>query len=368
MEAYGGRIASTGMGQRASGARPVRPGEELDLIALRPWLDEHVPGLRGEPTVRQFAGGASNWTYLLQFENDDLILRRPPAGKKAKRAHDMGREYRIQKALKPVYPYVPEVRAYCPDESVLGAEFYVMERLDGVILRKNLPRDLTLSEAQVDRLCRNVLDTLVALHRVRPEEAGLSDIGKGAGYIQRQVDGWRRRYHDARTWNVPAANDVTTWLTQNLPRREHICLTHNDFRFDNVVLDKDDPIRVVGVLDWELATLGDPLMELGNTLAYWVEPGDDVFARASRRQPTDAARHDDAARSRRLLLRKDRFRPSRHDFLRGLWAVSFGRNRPADLLPLLSSPNAKPRLPNDMVLGQLPHMALPPTHEKARLT
>jgi aminoglycoside phosphotransferase (APT) family kinase protein len=267
-------------------AGAVRAGEELDVAAVDAWLKRQLPALRGTPEVTQYPGGASNWTYRLEYANDDLILRRPPAGTKARSAHDMGREYRIQRALKPVFPFVPEMRVHCEDPSVLGAEFYVMQRLAGIIPRKNLPRGLDLPPATVRRLCLNVLDTLIALHQVDHRAAGLDNIGAGTGYTQRQIEGWSKRYRDARTWNVPRGNGIVGWLRAHLPRHERICVTHNDFRFDNVVLDADDPTRVIGVLDWELATLGDPLMDLGNTMAYWVQADDDFMARATRRQPT----------------------------------------------------------------------------------
>ncbi|HEY0660458.1 MAG TPA: phosphotransferase family protein [Lysobacter sp.] len=267
-------------------AGAVRSGEELDLARLDPWLKQQLPGLVGTPKVTQYAGGASNWTYRLEYDSHDLILRRPPTGTKAKSAHDMGREFRIQQALRPVFPFVPEMIAYCADATVIGAEFYVMQRLDGIIPRKNLPRGLDLPSDQVRRLCLNVLDTMIALHRVDPHSAGLDRIGKGSGYAQRQVDGWTDRYAKARTWNVPRSTGITDWLKANLPRDERVCVVHNDFRFDNVVLDPDDPTRVIGVLDWELATLGDPLMDLGNTIAYWVQADDDFFLRSLRRQPT----------------------------------------------------------------------------------
>jgi aminoglycoside phosphotransferase (APT) family kinase protein len=267
-------------------AGAVRAGEELDVSAADVWLKARLPGLRGTPKVTQYAGGASNWTYLLEYENDALVLRRPPAGTKAKSAHDVEREYRLQRALRPVFPHVPEMRAYCDDASVIGAEFYVMERLRGVIPRRSLPGAAGLSRDAVRRLCTNVLDVLVALHRVDHVAAGLEHLGAGAGFVRRQVEGWSRRYRDARTWNVPRGEAIMEWLAGHLPREETICVTHNDFRFDNVVLDPADLSRVVGVLDWELAALGDPLVDLGNLLAYWVQADDDLFARSIRRQPT----------------------------------------------------------------------------------
>jgi aminoglycoside phosphotransferase (APT) family kinase protein len=264
----------------------MRAGEELDVAKVDAWLKGQVPGLAGAPEVTQYSGGASNWTYRLRYESHDLVLRRPPEGTKAKSAHDMGREYRIQGALRPVFPFVPEMIAFCDDPSVLGCDFYVMRRLDGTILRRNPPRDLALTPDQTRRLCLNVIDTLIALHRVDVTAAGLEGLGKGAGYARRQIEGWSDRYRKARTWNVPRFERIMAWLAEHTPEDAATCVIHNDFRFDNVVLDPQDPTRVIGVLDWEMATLGDPLMDLGNALAYWVQADDDFFIRSLRRQPT----------------------------------------------------------------------------------
>ncbi len=264
----------------------VRAGEELDLSRLQPWLAEQIEGLEGTPEVTQYSGGASNWTYRLKYPGHDLILRRGPAGTKAKGAHDMGREFRLQQALRPVFPYVPKMFVWSDDESLIGAEFYLMERMAGIIPRKNLPKGLELSTDQIKALCINALDALIALHSVDVEKAGLSGLAKGEGYTQRQISGWSKRYRQARTWNVLRGEKIIRWLERNLPSKEWISLTHNDYRFDNLVLDPEDPTRIIGVLDWELATLGDPLMDLGNSLAYWVEAGDDFLAQSTRRQPT----------------------------------------------------------------------------------
>ncbi|XOV81253.1 MAG: phosphotransferase family protein [Aestuariibacter sp.] len=270
-------------------ASTVRPGEELDIETVQNWLQSLRPDLKDTPEVTQYAGGASNWTYCLAYPDKSLILRRAPAGTKAKGAHDMGREYRLQKALKPVYGYVPEMIGFCDDESVIGTDFYVMEKLNGIIPRKNMPRGLTLTPETTQQLCVNVLDSLVELHQVDYQSAGLDTLAKGEGYTERQISGWSKRYQNAKTWNVPSAKFVMRWLEDNIPANERICLTHNDFRFDNVVLDVNDPTRILGVLDWELATLGDPLMDLGNSLAYWVEAEDDFLAQMTRRQPTHLA-------------------------------------------------------------------------------
>ena len=281
-----GTMQNKAPSQALDKAGKVRTGEELDLTTLNPWLLANIPSLSGVPHVTQYSGGASNWTYCLTYPERELILRRGPAGTKAKGAHDMGREYRLQAALKPVYPYVPQMLAHCEDESIVGAEFYVMEKLNGLIPRMNLPKSVKLSPESTRQLCTKALDSLIELHKVDYKGAGLAHIAKGEGYTQRQIEGWTARYQKAKTWNVPSGKYVTNWLAANIPSREHICLTHNDFRFDNLVLDVDDPRKILGVLDWELATLGDPLMDLGNSLAYWVEADDDRIAKATRRQPS----------------------------------------------------------------------------------
>ncbi|CAN7280957.1 phosphotransferase family protein [Knoellia sp. LjRoot47] len=272
-----------------SNAVNVRDEDAFDVESLATWLRDAAPGeagLEATPEVRQFKGGASNLTYLLRYPTRDLILRRPPRGTKAKGAHDMRRESDIQRALGTVFDRVPRIVAWCGDESVIGSEFYVMERLVGTILRRDVPASLGLSRDGVNLLCRNALDTLVDLHQVDVDAAGLGDLGKGPGYVERQVTGWSARYRKARTPNVGSFEGVMEWLEANRPDDAGQVLIHNDFRFDNLVLAEDDPTRVVGVLDWEMATVGDPLMDLGGAMAYWVQATDDPVAKALRLQPT----------------------------------------------------------------------------------
>jgi aminoglycoside phosphotransferase (APT) family kinase protein len=269
------------------GARPVRAEDAFDVPVVDSWLRQRTDLPPGLPEVRQFSGGASNLTYLLRYDGHDLILRRPPAGTKAKGAHDMAREYRIQASLKPVFPYVPEMVAHCNDTGLIGSEFYVMERIAGTIPgHSELGVDVT--PEQTRQLCFTLIDTLVDLHQVDPAQAGLTDLGRGEGYVERQVTGWSARYRKAKTWNVPSYERVMAWLAANQPKDVRTCVIHNDFRLDNVVLAPDDPLKVVGVLDWELATLGDPLMDLGGALAYWVQADDDWAFRRFRLQPSDA--------------------------------------------------------------------------------
>jgi aminoglycoside phosphotransferase (APT) family kinase protein len=266
---------------------PLRPEDAFDVGAVHGWLGEQVEGVAslGPPEVRQFPGGASNLTYLLRYPGRDLVLRRPPRGHKAASAHDMGREFRVQRQLKAVFPYVPEVLALCRDESVIGAPFYVMARIEGLILRATVPAGVSLPPDDARDLGRRAIDCLIELHRVDPEAAGLGDLGRGPGYVGRQVAGWTGRYRQARTDNVPTFEAVMEWLVRRQPADVATCLIHNDFRLDNVVLDRD--LRVVGVLDWEMATLGDPLMDMGGLLAYWVQADDDDVLTLFKKQPTD---------------------------------------------------------------------------------
>jgi len=267
----------------------IRSGESIDKDAVDQYLKAHIEGLTGEPEIKQFPGGASNLTYMVSYSDRDVILRRPPFGTIAKSAHDMLREARVIDSLKTAYPYVPEILAIHSEAehtSVIGCDFYVMERLKGIIPRQDLPKGLTLNETETRTLCTNVIDKLIELHSIEPEDAGLSSLGKGEGYVARQIKGWSDRYRKAVTPDASGFKEVMQWLDQNQPEDIANRVIHNDFRFDNVVLDPDNPFNVVGVLDWEMATLGDPLMDLGNSLAYWVEAQDDPQMQFMRRQPT----------------------------------------------------------------------------------
>jgi len=272
------------------GARPVRAEDAFDVPAVAEWLrgaaaPELQDSIAGDPEVRQFSGGASNLTYLLRWPTRDLILRRAPRGTKARGAHDMSREYRIQHQLEPVFPYVPSMVGFCDDPGVIGADFYVMERIDGTVPRADLAGDV-LAPEQARGLCHGMVDVLVELHSVDPAAAGLDSLGKGLGYVRRQVDGWSARYRNARTPDAPDFEQTMAWLDAEQPDDVANCVIHNDFKLDNLVLDRGDPTRVVGVLDWEMATLGDPLMDLGGDLAYWVEADDDAEFQLFRRVPT----------------------------------------------------------------------------------
>ena len=252
----------------------VRPGEELNLEAIRRYLAEAAPELKGEFSLEQFPAGHSNLTYLLKVGGREYVLRRPPFGSKVRTAHDMGREYRIFQALHPVYNKVPRPVAFCEDESVIGARFYVMERIQGVILRRQVPPEVDFSPAVADRLCESFVKNLADLHALDYRAAGLGEMGKPEGYLKRQLDGWAERYQGSRTDDIPEITGVIAWLKENLPASPAPSLIHNDYKYDNIILDPEDITKIVGVLDWEMSTIGDPLSDLGQALGYWVQADD----------------------------------------------------------------------------------------------
>ncbi|MEP9416927.1 phosphotransferase family protein [Gordonia sp. VNQ95] len=277
------------MSHQVAGARDVRSEDAFDTDRVAEWLRTHASdptGLDHTPEVKQFSGGASNLTFLLTYPDRELILRHGPRGTKARGAHDMSREYRIQSKLAAVLPYIAPMVAFCDDEEILGADFYVMGKIDGVIPGKEWPADVPLSAEQAWALCLNFIDVLVELHSVDPERAGLADLGKGAGYVRRQVEGWSTRFRNARTDDVPDYEAAMAWLADNQPDDVANCVIHNDYKLDNVVLADDDVTRVIGILDWEMATLGDPLMDVAGSMAYWVQADDDDQMQMMRRVPT----------------------------------------------------------------------------------
>jgi len=265
---------------------PVRPGEELARAPLEQYVRQHLPQFSGPLTIEQFPHGHSNLTYLLQIGPTELVLRRPPFGNQVKTAHDMSREYRVLSKLSAVFPPAPRPYLFCDDESVLGTPFYVMQRRRGVILRKSLPPGMASPPDTMRRLCVALIDNLAQLHAIDYQSAGLSELGKPAGYIARQVSGWTTRYTKAKTDDVPSAERVAAWLAANVPPESGACVIHNDYKFDNLVLDPADLTRIEAVLDWEMATIGDPLMDLGTTIGYWIEAGDPEPLRLMRMGPT----------------------------------------------------------------------------------
>lgn len=260
---------------RIDTAVTARKGEELNTTALAAFIRNSLPGLTGNLTLKQFPGGHSNLTYLLTIGDTELILRRPPIGRKAKTAHDMKREYRVLTALHPVFPYCPKPLLYGDDESLIGCPFYLMERIRGMVLRRELPSGVTFTPEEARGLCEHMVDVHAALHAIDYRSVGLDDFGKPEGYVRRQVDGWSERYRQARTADAPDFEEIMTWIHDNSPPDSgRAAIIHNDYKLDNMIVRAETPSEIIGVLDWEMATIGDPVMDIGNSLAYRVEPDD----------------------------------------------------------------------------------------------
>ncbi|PCJ49216.1 MAG: phosphotransferase family protein [Gammaproteobacteria bacterium] len=272
-------------------ATKVRQEDSLDIQSVLEYLAANLPdySIGDKFEILQFPSGASNLTYELKGESQSLILRTAPQGANIKSAHDMAREFNVLSRLKEHFAYCPKPLAYSDDNAILGREFYIMEKIEGIIPRRELPIDY--SEQQLQLLCTNLVDVHVKLHQVDIVEKNLIELGKPLGYVTRQVAGWCSRYKKARTNDVPLADDLMTWLVDHQPAdsyetAEQASFIHNDYKLDNVVLDMNQPTSIISVLDWEMSTVGDPLMDLGCSLAYWVEATDSEVMQQIRMLPT----------------------------------------------------------------------------------
>lgn len=255
--------------------KPIRGGEEINLEQLRAYLKKVEPDWPQSIETQQFPSGFSNLTYWVKIGEQEMVLRRPPHGASAKGGHDMHREFNVLQKIRPVFGKVPQVFHYCADENVIGAPFYLMERVQGVILRPNAHGSFpAISPTEFQTASNALIDTLVELHGADYDAAGLGDFGRPAGYTERQVKGWTKRYAAAKTDAVQEIESVIKWLNERIPAHSGATIIHNDFKYDNVVFQPGDWSKIIAVLDWEMATLGDPLMDLGTTLAYWVTAED----------------------------------------------------------------------------------------------
>lgn len=259
---------------------PIRPDEDFDHERLATWLRERLPAVgapaSGPMEVLQFPGGHSNLTYRVRFAGEgagspsaEYVVRRPPLGPVAPKAHDMGREFACLSKLSLSFSRAPRAYLFCEDPAVLGAPFLVMERRCGHVLRDRWPEEWGEDEALRRRISESLVDTLAELHAIDPASVGLGDFGKPEGFVERQIEGWAGRWEKAKTRELPVVDEVVAWLRANRPASQRSSIVHNDFKFDNVMLDENDRGRISSIFDWEMATLGDPLVDLGITLAYY---------------------------------------------------------------------------------------------------
>jgi aminoglycoside phosphotransferase (APT) family kinase protein len=253
---------------------PIRAGEEIDVRALSDYLRGKMEGAERSVSIEQFPGGHSNLTYLVRAGGSEYVLRRPPLGPVAPKAHDMAREFRVLEAVHPVFPPAPRVFLLCEDTAVAGATFFLMERRHGVVLRRDVPPDFARDPEFPGKTSEAFIDCLAQLHSIDIESLGLASLGHPEGFLDRQVRGWTERWQRAKTEEMPGMDTLVRWLADRLPESPKPTLVHNDFKLDNIMWRANDAGRVEAVLDWEMATVGDPLVDLGCTLCYWTQAGD----------------------------------------------------------------------------------------------
>jgi aminoglycoside phosphotransferase (APT) family kinase protein len=265
----------------------VRKGEELPAVKLKQFLQENqlIGSIESELFVKQFTHGYSNLTYLLSIENKEYVLRKPPIGA-IKRGHDMSREFKVQSAVQKEFSKVPKMFAYTDDAAVLGSEFYIMEKVEGIILNFKEAKKRAIPANDYKTIANAWLDTFTELHQLDYDAIGLTNLGKPEGYVERQVTNWGKQYLKAATKDVPSAEKVMQWMQENQPKNYQHCLIHNDYKYDNVVFKDNSWKEITAVLDWEMATLGDPLMDLGTSLGYWTLASDHDFVKQGIPSPT----------------------------------------------------------------------------------
>jgi aminoglycoside phosphotransferase (APT) family kinase protein len=252
-----------------------RPGDELDTVRVESYLSEHLEGFEGPLEIRQFTHGSANLTYLLTTPNGEYVLRRPPRGTLAPGAHDMAREYKVLSRLWKHFPPAPRAYLFCEDSEVAGANFFVAERRTGVVIQATLPPELEGIPDVGRRVSFALVEAMAEFHDVDYESAGLADLGRPEGFTERQLTGWRKRWDLAKFDDDPLFDQVGEELGRRMPSSPGSSLVHNDLKLDNCQFQPGDPDRVTSIFDWDMTTLGDPLVDLGTLLGYWGDPGDE---------------------------------------------------------------------------------------------
>lgn len=268
----------------------VRADEQLDQHQLAAYLRDRLPQADQRLTIRQFGGGAANLTYLLDYGTQQYVLRRPPLGPVAPSAHDMSREYRVLSVLHQAFPYAPQAFLFCDDPSVIGAPFFIMERKQGIVVRRSLPAEYASIADAPQQMSFALVDALADFHAVDYAALGLAELGKPDGFIERQIEGWYGRWNRAKVDDLPDMDAVYAWLKAHLPPTTAAALVHNDYKLDNVMLAPDNPAQLVAVFDWDMCTLGDPLADLGTLLTYWTQTDDPPYLQMTAMMPVGDSR------------------------------------------------------------------------------
>ncbi len=257
---------------------PIRVDERFDESRVARYLYATLPELFPcqDVVFDQFPGGAANLTYRARCaDGEEWVLRRAPLGEVAKGGHDMAREYKVLSRLWRQYPLAPRAHHYCEDAGVMGKPFFVMERRRGSVIRKEWSAGCIDDPQRKRAVAESLVDALCALHAVAPDAVELGDLGRPDGFVRRQIDGWLTRWDAAATRPVPDMHTVAGLLAGGIPTTTRVAILHNDFKLDNTMVGQDG--RLVAVFDWDMATLGDPLVDLGTLLAYWAQPDDPTY-------------------------------------------------------------------------------------------
>ena len=261
---------------KSSDTQSVRKGEELDSNNLLNYLQENLEGLpNDEIEITQFTAGFSNLTYCLKIGSWEAVLRRPPMGPVAPKAHDMEREHLIISELHPLYPIAPKPYLYCDDSSIIGAPFLLMERKRGVVIDTHFPGYIDPEkEAEIGkRISEMMIDKLAELHQLNYKQTKLAEISRSDGFMERQVNGWIGRYERAKTDDVKGVTELQKWLTDYIPISPETAIIHYDFKLNNAMFSPGLD-EMIGLFDWEMTTVGDPLADLGVAMSYWIKAGD----------------------------------------------------------------------------------------------
>ena len=267
----------------------VRKDEQLDLESLRQYLKNILKLEFNNLTSLQFSGGHANLTYLLKLDEREYVLRRPPLGPVAPSSHDMYREHRVQSSLNTLFPLAPKSLYFCDEETIIGSKFHIIERRNGFVIRKQFEPYISPTKDNLRKISFKIIDVLSDLHKINPDEVGLGDLGKPDGFVLRQLNGWEERWKKSteETDLNSKFDKLIGYLRSTLPQPQTVTILHNDFKLDNIMWSNEDPFDPIAVFDWDMCTRGDPLMDLGHMLNYWIDETDNEDCKLITSMPVD---------------------------------------------------------------------------------